>query len=70
MYPFALQTGFPLPAGDGALIELEGGNDGLQWAAVGKQRHHCELPATSACASGRRAVSLVSVKVRRHRLHW
>jgi hypothetical protein len=40
--PFALQTGLPLPAGDGALIEIEGGDDGLHRAAVGKQRHDCE----------------------------
>ena len=42
MEPFALQTGLPLPAGDSALIEIEGGDDGLHRAAVGKQRRDCE----------------------------
>src|SRR5215217_6215363 len=42
MYPPALQAGFLLPAGDGALIEVEGGDDGLHRTAVSKQRHHRE----------------------------
>jgi hypothetical protein len=42
MYPPALQAGFLLPAGDGALIEVEGGHDGLHRTAVSKQRHHRE----------------------------
>ena len=42
MYPPALQAGFLLPAGDGALIEIEGGADGLHQTAVSKQRHHRE----------------------------
>src|SRR5687767_5292509 len=42
MYPPALQAGFLLPAGDGALIEVEGGHDGLHRTAVSKQRNHRE----------------------------
>jgi hypothetical protein len=40
MYPPALQAGFLLPAGEGALIEVEGGHDGLPRTAVSKQRNH------------------------------
>ena len=40
VYPLALRSGFSLPTGEGALIELEGCNNGLHQAAVGKQSHH------------------------------
>src|SRR5215210_8530440 len=40
--PPALRAGLPLPAGYGALIQLEGGHDSLHRAAVGQQRHHRE----------------------------
>jgi hypothetical protein len=41
VYPLALQSGFSLPAGEGALIYPKGSNDSLQWASVGQQRYHC-----------------------------
>src|SRR5215217_4456280 len=40
--PPALRAGFLLPAGDGALIEVEGDDNSLHRTAVGKQRHDCE----------------------------
>src|SRR5215208_636025 len=40
--PPALRAGFLLPAGDGALIEVEGDDNSLHRTAVGKQRHNCE----------------------------
>src|SRR5215216_7181495 len=40
--PPALRAGFSLPAGDGALIHIEGDDNSLHRTAVGKQRHDCE----------------------------
>src|SRR5215218_1116941 len=40
--PPALSAGFSLPAGDGALIHIEGDDNSLHRTAVGKQRHDCE----------------------------
>jgi hypothetical protein len=40
--PSALRAGFLLPAGDGALIHIEGHHDSLHRTALGKQRHDCE----------------------------
>src|SRR5215210_470624 len=39
VHPPALGAGFSLPASDGAFVEIEGCDNSLQWATVGKQRH-------------------------------